>query len=184
MSTPPSYNSSQTISNFLNVYISWFSFALGFVAVFVNGFLLFILTYFPENRRHTTNRLIINQTLMDLWASVALIISFGPMESFQKQRHFSDESSLGIVLCDIFYSTILLYTAVVASVIGLTIIAFERYVKICHSMMHRKYYRLWMIYVMLAYPWISGLIGSSNFICLPTTVTVILDGQCMPLVTL
>ena len=57
---------------------------------------------------------------------------------------------------------------------NMTTIAVERYIKIVHPVMHRKYYRPWMIYCMVAAPWVGGVISViSGYI--PTTVIVVLS---------
>ena len=84
-------------------YLHYFNFTVGLIAAIGNGFLLFILTYFVENRRHTTNILIINQTVIEVVASVAIIIAHFPRK---KVWTFSNDS-LGYAMCELFYETIL-----------------------------------------------------------------------------
>jgi len=40
--------------------------------------------------------------------------------------------------------------------IGVVVISLERYFKIVHAIIHRKYYRNWMTTVGVAVPWITG----------------------------
>jgi len=44
----------------------------------------------------------------------------------------------------------------VAEKIGLVVITLERYSKIVHAIIHRKYYRNWMTRVGVVVPWIAG----------------------------
>ena len=149
-------------------------FAVGLISALENGFLLIILSYFAENRRNTTNILIINQTVIELLGSVAIIIAHFPRK---KVWTFSNDS-LGHALCDLFYGSTVLGTAVLGDAANLTVIAIERYIKIVHSVMHRKYYRPWMIYIMVAAPWVGAVICAVSSV-IPTTIIV--DGRCCPL---
>ena len=78
-------------------------------------------------------------------------------------------------MCLLFHGTFLQYTTLFSSIIGLMVIAGERYVKIVHSILHRKHYRPWMIYCMVALPWVFTV---PPVILQFTPTTVIMDGHC------
>jgi len=50
--------------------------AVGLAGVITNGLMLFVLAYFKKNRQHTTNVLILNQTVLDLYACFALVVAY------------------------------------------------------------------------------------------------------------
>lgn len=59
--------------------------------------------------------------------------------------------------------------------IGLVVITLERYVKVVHAIVHRKYYRHWMTKVGVAVPWISGF---CTFVIPAILTTRAMPGQC------
>ena len=174
-----SYNTTSSLSNNSSREISYsyyhgLNLVIGILAMVANGFLLVILTYFVENRRQTTNVLIINQTSMDLISSIGVIVTYAPNDF---TTTYSPDS-LGYAMCLLFHGSLLQYTALFSSIMGLTVIAGERYVKIVHSILHRKHYRPWMIYYMVALPWVCSATASIFFY---TENTVIMDGRCCPI---
>ena len=140
---------------------------IGLLAMLMNGFLLIVLTYLVENRRQTTNVLIINQTSMDLLSSIGVIVTYAPNDFTTTYSR----NGLGYAMCLLFHGSMLQYTALYSSVIGLTVIAGERYVKIVHSILHRKHYRPWMIYCMVAMPWVCSASGAL-LVYIQTTVII------------
>ena len=166
--------SSGTAQRFYSVYYLCLDFVMGFLSTIANGLLLMILTCFNRNRRQTTNVLIVNQVCMDLFTGINVMIAYVP----NKTRRQFPNNRLGLALCDIFNGTILLYIPLTSSVIGLTVIAIERYVKIVHSVTHRKYYRSWMTKYLVALPWIFCTI-----LVVPafTATTTLIDGYCYPM---
>ena len=61
------------------------------------------------------------------------------------------------------------------SIASLVVITFERYVKIVHSIVHRKYFRKWMIYVTIALTWMNGVLLNITIFW----TTQVVDGQCL-----
>jgi len=64
---------------------------------------------------------------------------------------------------------------VIAEKIGLVVITLERYFKIVHAILHRKYYRKWMTTVGVAMPWISGF---CTFAIPAIATTKLVAGRC------
>jgi len=64
----------------------------------------------------------------------------------------------GYAYCVIFNSNILVGVGMTGSIQGLLVITIERYVKIVHSLLHKRYYRPWMLYVAVAIPWTNAVI--------------------------
>ena len=110
---------------------------------------------------------------MGFVGSVAIIVTYIPKDN----AWFVSDDNTGYALCYIFHGTIFLYTSLFASVASLTTIAVERYVKIVHSVLHRRFYRHWMIYVLVAVPWMMGVTAATGSV-IPTTI--IIDGHCCP----
>ena len=64
----------------------------------------------------------------------------------------------------------------VAESSGLIIITLERYFKIVHTVLHRKYNRDWMTKLLVALPWIGGIC----MIVFPATATSrVVNGHCL-----
>ena len=164
-------NYSQSADGFTYYYYHGLNLAQGILAMLANGFILFVLTYLVENRRQTTNVLIINQTVMDLITSLGVVITYWPSNLMQVYS----KDILSYASCMLFHGGILMITALFSSILGLTTIAVERYFKIVHSILHRKYYRPWMIYQMVASPWVITFIWTTGSFL---TETVIVNGHC------
>jgi len=100
--------------------------------------------------------LILNQTAMDLLGCAALVVA----NSFQAVNYYFPDDAKGYAMCETLDSTILVFLGQEGSIAGLGSIAIERYFKIVHSVLHKKYYRRWMLYVLLCIPWCYGIVGS------------------------
>ena len=62
-----------------------------------------------------------------------------------------------------------------AAKIGLVVITLERYFKVVHAVVHRKYYRRWMTPVGVAVPWFAGF---CTFVVPALVSTRAVTGQC------
>jgi len=62
-----------------------------------------------------------------------------------------------------------------AAKIGLVVITLERYVKVVHAVVHRKYYRRWMTRVGVAVPWLTGC---CTFVIPASLSAKAVPGQC------
>lgn len=64
----------------------------------------------------------------------------------------------GYIRCFIFDSNIAIGIGTNGSIIGLQVITFERYFKVVHAVLHKRYFRPWMTKVAVALPWAAGIL--------------------------
>ena len=129
-----------------SIYFACVVLAMGVFGTLANGLMLFVLAYFKKNREQPTNKLILNQAALDLLCCVALAIS----NVIEITRPFFTNDVGGYIFCDLLSGGILYAVGLGGSAAGLVVIAVERYFKIVHVVLHRKYYRPWMLYAGIA----------------------------------
>lgn len=120
------------------------------------------------------NVLLINQLVIDLLTCLALVVTYGTILS----RIELSSGTLGYWLCSILISEQCLWICMDASIISMTVITIERYIKIVHSIWHKNHSKPWIAKTACAFCWLSGL--AWNFAPYALT-TVVIDGQCLPL---
>ena len=139
------------------------------LGMFANATVLSIFASYKSARKKTTNILIMNQLTLDM-LSCALITT-----SHSIQLASGYLSGLwGTINCLLFIGDVVPFITLVGSIASLVLIAFERYVKIVHSIAHRKYFKPWMMWVGTVFTWINGVLLSIAVIW--TTQAV--DGIC------
>lgn len=144
---------------------------IGIVGIIANGVLCFLLFYNKKTRKGTCNVLILNQTLIDFFACLLLLVTFAmkiPM------IHLSGIS--GRFYCKLVGSNAMFATGINASTTGLMVITLERYMKIVHSLVYKRRYRAWLQNVALAFPWIYSIIITFPILMASSDVS---NGQCL-----
>ena len=76
----------------------------------------------------------------------------------------------GYLLCKFITSEYFIWNGLNVSVVRLCFITLERYVKIVHSPIHRKYYRKWMITAAVVICWEVGVISNTPLVYLTSAV--------------
>lgn len=66
--------------------------------------------------------------------------------------------TVGYWLCKLLLSESLLWCGVYGSFVNLTVIAFERYLKVVHPVWSKNNLRQWMIYTAMAFTWVSSFV--------------------------
>jgi len=102
----------------------------------------------------SVNTMIINQTVIDLFACISVIAIYGAKLSnvlVYRGNQIADN-----IICVVLQSGVFAAAGITAGQLGLVVITLERYFKIVHAVAHRKYYRSWMTKVGVALPWIGG----------------------------
>src|SRR6218665_215138 len=162
-------SSTQTITLDAPLLYSVGAVTIGLLGMTLNGVLCFIL--FCSRKTHKGNVLILNQTILDVVASLLLIVTFAtriPM------TYLSGTS--GRVYCKLIGDNTMFSTGKNASITGLVVITLERYVKIVHSIFYRRRYSTWLQNVALVFPWIYSI--AITFPILMTS-SDISDGRCL-----
>jgi len=141
----------------------------GFVA---NSAMLTCFLVYRQTNRKTVNIFIVNQTVLDLVATLIVSVKTALVMS----GYFTTKTGvLRMLMCIIIENDTITASALYSAVYGLVVITVERYVKIVHPVAHRNHYRRWMTYVGVATPWLIGLITSA----LPSMTTAhFVDGTC------
>ena len=121
---------------------------MGVFGTLANGLMLFVLAYFKKNREQSTNKLILNQAVLDLLSCAGLAINC----AIQIARPFFTNNVGGYIFCDLLSGSVVYTMGLGGSTAGLVVIAIERYFKIVHVVLHRRYYRPWMLYAGIALP--------------------------------
>lgn len=129
--------------------------AVGVLGLAGNGLVLFVLLYYRLAGKNTTNRLITNQSVLYLVASIGLVTTV----ILQWSGAMRYESGVGgWIVCHFFDTPTLIISSVYAANMGAVMITFERYVKIVHPVRHRNHFRPWMTNIGIVVPWMNGLL--------------------------
>ena len=118
---------------------------IGIVGIFANGT---VITVFVSQSRKikitTPHKFILNQLALDLLSCICLVLVYGWKVI---------EKDLGItwnfMSCVFVASETLIWATVSASIANLILITFERYAKIVHTALYKKYYHNWMTYFLI-----------------------------------
>jgi len=145
--------------------------AIGMFGTAANAMVLYALI--AENARETKKRiinlLIINQNLLDFSSCLLLTITFsigtrittGPLAYF---------------ICTIFITQSAMYSALYGSVINLTAVTIERYLKVVHPFWSKKNLKRWMIHAAMVFAWIGGILFVMPAVF---TTTILVHGMCL-----
>ena len=149
---------------------------LGAVGVVANGLVCVLLAQMQSKKRASTNLLILNQLALDLY-TCAILVVLGSL-----YLHPVSMSGLGgKLLCKLFNNQLLVWIGLVGSVTGIVAITLERYVKIVFPMLHKKYFRQWMIYVSVVCCWLNGILMEGPSIWVKSDLV---QGHCIQVQTI
>jgi hypothetical protein len=148
------------------------SILIGFAGAVINLVVFVTLCAFKEFHKNTTSLLIINQTLIDAIASLAMTVTM------IIHRTGASDYAVGFnrrLLCYLFDNSSFIGATMNASAFSLLLIALERYVKVVHPVKHRNNFRPWMVKLGVIAPWIDGLV----VVLMPAWLTSdVVDGVC------
>ena len=115
-----------------------------------------VLGFFSHMFFFITNSHIINQCVLDMFSCffsvVAVTVWLAGLIEYEANGigQFGDQ-----VLCIFIEGGALTAVTLNGGKTGLMVITAERYFKVAHAILHRKYYRNWMTSVGVALPWVS-----------------------------
>lgn len=132
-----------------------------------NGIILFALL--TNARKGTTNNLIANQTIADLYSCVMLLVSYA-----LKIPKIYLTGIFGDIVCKLVIIDGLVWIGLITSVTSLVLLTLERYFKIVYPMVHRKHFRPWMTKAAVLVTWPNGVLRNVHLI----SSARVSDGEC------
>ena len=106
----------------------------------------------PERSKITTpHKFILNQLALDLLSCICLVLVYG-WKIIETDLRFI----WNFLSCLFVASETLVWFPVSASIANLILITLERYSKIVHTPLYKKYYHSWMTYFLILTSWIVG----------------------------
>ena len=125
---------------------------IGIIGTFANGT---VITVFVSQSRKikitTPHKFILNQLALDFLSCICLVLVYG-----WKIIDIDFKLTWNFLSCVLVASETLIWATVSASMANLTLITFERYAKIVHTPLYKKYYHSWMTYFLILVSWIAG----------------------------
>jgi len=142
-------NTSETSDS---VYFESLVLLMATVGTVANGIVFYIILVINRKKlsQNSANKLILNQTALDLFSCLFLFVTYSMKLVLQN-------SNWSYWPCVFIGSEMILWIGLDGSAMSLCVITLERYVKIVHSVQHRKHAKEWMIYVGIAFSWMDGL---------------------------
>ncbi|XP_072016921.1 somatostatin receptor type 4-like [Amphiura filiformis] len=114
----------------LQLYVPIF---IGTIGIIGNGFVCFVIIYRYKYFNSFTNRLILNQSVLDLASSVIFLLQrFAPRPGPSAPALWID------LVCRIWGTEFFLWALTKASTYNLIVISLERYLAVCHVIWHRN----------------------------------------------
>ena len=144
---------------------------VGVIGTAANGLVLYALVV---SKQHIKHALIVNQNALDLFTCLFLVITYAV-----KLANIQLIGSRGYWLCMFILSENLILCVMCGSSVNLTLIAVERYLKVCHNVWSKRHVRKWMIYVAIVFSWISGFV---SYMAVVFETSAVIDGVCYGLV--
>jgi len=156
-----------SVSRGIGFYFQCAVVVIGVVGTAANALILYALVASKQHKKHV---LIVNINALDLVSCVALVITYAV-----KLCNIRLTGAFGYWLCTTILSEAFVWWGSIGSRIGLAVITVDRYLKVVHDVWSKKKLRTWMIYLAMAFSWISGLIYSFT---MAFTTTAVIHGVC------
>jgi len=150
-------------------------FVTGVGGMCANAVVLVVLIFARRHLGSHVNTLITNQSAIDLLACVFLAVGSGVSFPGTPNNYLELGQIGNDLVCFLFRHRMLAIMSMNADKIGLVVISLERYFKIVHAIVHRKYYRKWMTVVGVVVPWITAF---CTFAVPAAVSTRSVPGQC------
>ena len=149
-------------------YVEFIYYFIGSIGILSNVFVLAALLNAKSLRKKITNMYIINQSCIDLSASIMLIITYLDIDvDYTKPA--------GNFLCLMWKSAVLLWSLLISSTYNLVMVSIDRYLQIVHPIWHKNQMSRCKAKLMLMFAWISGFFWKFSTV-LPTSKVE--DGEC------
>jgi len=136
------------MSSGVDFYFQCAVIVIGVVGAAANALVLYAMV---ASKQHKKQLLIFNQNVFDLCSCVMLVITYT-----LKLCNVRVTDTFTYWLCMMFMSENLLWCSISGSVINLLSITVDRYLKVVHSVWSRKFVRKWVIFLAIAFAWISS----------------------------
>jgi len=149
------------------LYFESFVLVIGVIGTAANGLVLYALIASKQHKQHA---LIVNQNALDFYSCLLLVITYG-----LKLANIRLNGSCGYWLCMFILSESLLVSGSFGSSINLTLIAIDRYLKVCRNDWSKKNVRKWTIYVAMVFAWVSGFVYHMSLVF---DTSVVIKGVC------
>ena len=145
----------------------------GIVGSSTNALVLYALVvqYRQESKKRGVYLLIINQNVLDLCCCVFCVFCMSIKVS---NIYLTD--TLGHILCILFINENLAITFMNTSIVNLMCLTVERYLKVVYPFWSKKYLKRWVIYALIIFSWIGGII---SFLPFGIVTTYVAKGTCM-----
>ena len=148
-------------------YFGWATVVMGVLGTAGNALILYALI---AAKQHKKLPLIVNQNVLDLFASFFLVISYA-----LKLANMSYIGAAGYWLCITLHGELLVTIGIYGSRVNLAAIAVERYLKVVHHVWSKNKLRRWMINSAMAFSWLLGALIMAPFLFISSRVK---DGLC------
>ncbi|XP_033639916.1 cholecystokinin receptor type A-like [Asterias rubens] len=146
-------NTSETITEWASNYrwdaIIVLQFLAAITGVFGN-FLVIVVYVYRQRMRNTTNAFIVNLAVADLITSL-LIIPLPRYSNIPQSWH-------GRMYCKLIFSSVFMWTSIVASLLTLTLVSLERYCAVVHPVRYRVIFSKRRPKIIIGCTWLSALI--------------------------
>ena len=142
---------------------------IGVVGAAANALIIYAMI---ASKQHKKQLLIFNQNLCDLSCCLLLVVTYAMKLSFS---NIPLTGTPGYWLCMIILSENLLWCSIDASVINLTCVTVERYLKVVYPTWAKKLLRKRAIYTTMGFVWICSITYN---MALVFTTSGVVDGVC------
>ena len=161
-------------NNLVELIFQYSVIIVGIVGTLANGIVIMIsLKQSIGTKMSTSNKLILNQMLLDMFSCMSLILVYGWKTVNEKLN-----TSWSYLSCCLIESEQLIWSPVISSVVNLVFLTLERYWKIVHNSLYHEYYRNWITVMVISLAWMIGFAFS-----LPAAFAnmIYIDGICSPM---
>ncbi|XP_077993953.1 galanin receptor 2b-like [Glandiceps talaboti] len=129
---------------------------VGTLGIVGNFMVCVVFINIKELRKTFTNVFILNQSLIDLVSAIMFVsLKFGPTFDVIPNNLTGD------IICKIWMSEYILWGLFISSTFNLSFLSIERYLAVCHPVLHRNKITMTKIKVIAVCAWFIGLIRES-----------------------
>ncbi len=143
------------------------------MGVIGNAFVIFVIAYYPKMRKKMNNMLILNQSSLDMAASISILMS--AHVKYDRTDLLHDDIS-NLIYCKVWMSKIFMWGFFCSSTWNLVFINFERYLEIVHPFFHKAHMTNSKLFIGFGVVWFIGIL-LQLVIVIPTSD--IINGGCL-----
>jgi len=159
---------SSSTTRVIQVYFQCAVIVIGVVGTAANALILYAMLASKQHKKHL---LIFHQNVLDFISCLLLVII-----SSLKVAYFYSSGSGGYWFCVLVESEYVNWVVILASKINLIFVTIERYLKVVYSVWSKNKLRNWMIFLAMAFAWISGFV---HMTATTFTTTKVISGRCL-----